>query len=67
MRNRFVPIIVSGTVFFMGVPVAEKREPFHIEQRQYQEPDKMTYENPSSTATITRGTVGLFDYNGKWS
>jgi len=49
----------------MGVPVAEKREHFHIEQRQYQEPDKMTYENPSSTATFVMGTVGRFGFNDR--
>jgi len=60
-RNHFAPIIVGGTVFLSGLPVMEERERFHIEQRQYQEPDKMTYENPSSTATVITGVVGLFD------
>jgi hypothetical protein len=62
-RNCLAPIIVGGTVFLSGLPVVEEREHFHIEQRQYQEPDKMTYENPSSTATFVTGVVGLFDHD----
>ena len=65
--NRFGPIIFSGTIIFSGLPVVEEREHFHVEQRQYQEPSKLTYEPVVSTATFVRGTVGLFDYNGKWS
>ncbi len=55
MRNRCgrsAPIIITGALL-SGLTVAEGREPYHIEQRQYQEPSKLTYEIAISTATIT--------------
>ncbi len=65
MRNRFAPIVVGSTVFLLGLPIVEEREHFHIEQRQYQEPSKLTYEPTVSTATVVMGTVGLLD--GDWN
>jgi hypothetical protein len=68
MRNRFGPIFVTGTIVLSWLPVVEQREHFHIEQRQHQEPSKITYENPASTATVITGTVGLFDNPGdRWN
>jgi hypothetical protein len=66
--NRLAPIIFSGTIVLSGLPIVEEREHFHIEQRQYQEQSKLTYENPASTATVITGTVGLFDHPGdRWN
>jgi hypothetical protein len=62
MRNRHVksaPIIITGALL-SGLAVVEEREPYHIEQRQYQEPSKLTYEISLSTAS---GTVGTFLIN----
>jgi hypothetical protein len=58
MRNRCrksAPLIITGALL-SGVAVVEGREPYHIEQRQYQEPSKLTYEISLSTATVTVGT-----------
>jgi hypothetical protein len=48
--------------------IVEGPEPYHIEQRQYEEPSKLTYENAYSTATFTTGTI-LYDpfINDGWS
>jgi len=62
MRNRrkkSAPIIVTGALL-SGLAVVEGREPYHIEQRQYQEPSKLSYEIMLSTAS---GTVGTFLIN----
>lgn len=49
-------ILVTGSVVQWREPslVVETREPFHIEPQQYDEPSRPTYENPYSTATVTR-------------
>ncbi len=65
--NRLAPIIFSSTIVFSGLPIVEEREHFHVEQRQYQEPSKLTYEPVVSTATFVRGTVGLFDHDDRWN
>ncbi len=67
MRKHFAPIIVGGTIFLSGLPVVEEREHFHIEQRQYQEPSKLTQEPVVSTATFVTGTVGPLDHDDRWS
>jgi hypothetical protein len=68
MRNRFGPIFVTSTIVLSWLPVVEQREHFHIEQRQYQEPSKLTYEPAVSTATFTTGIVSLFDHPvDRWS
>jgi hypothetical protein len=69
MRNRgkSAPIIVTGALL-SGLTIVEGREPYHIEQRQYEEPSKLTYENAYSTATFTTGTI-LYDpfINDRWN
>jgi hypothetical protein len=53
MSNRIgksAPIMITG-VMLSGLTVLEGREPHHIEQRQYEEPSKLTYEIANSTAT----------------
>jgi hypothetical protein len=68
MRYHFVPVIIGGAVFLTSVPVVEERDHLHIEQRQYEEPSKLTHEPVVSTATVVTGTVGLFDHPGdKWN
>jgi hypothetical protein len=55
MRNRCgksAPIMITGALL-SGLAVVEGREPYHIEQRRYEGPSKLTYEIAISTATIT--------------
>jgi len=58
-RGKSAPIIVTSALL-SGLAVVEERDPYHIEQRQYEEPSKLTYEIAASTATFVTGTV-LFD------
>ena len=69
MRNRprkHAPIIITGALL-SGMAVVEGREPSHIEQRQYEEPSKLTYEIAVSTATATVMTVSsTFGWDSVW-
>jgi len=49
-RRKLAPF-VAGAVL-TGACVVEGREPEHIEQRQHEEPPRLTYENANSTATV---------------
>jgi hypothetical protein len=59
-----VPIVLAGA-FLAGLTVIEEREPYHIEQRQYEEPSKLSYEIATSTATGVAYTVGTTSFS--WS
>jgi hypothetical protein len=53
MQNRGAKSVHFILVGALGLTVVEGRESNHIEQRQYVEPSKQTYENAMSTATVT--------------
>jgi hypothetical protein len=44
--------VVSGSLV-VAVGIYEARENPHIEGRQYEEPSRLSYEFPNSTATMT--------------
>jgi len=44
--------VISGTLV-TAEGICEARENPHIEQRQYEEPPRLSYEFPNSTATMT--------------
>lgn len=68
MRNRYVksvPVILAGALAGESFLVAEKkREPYHVEQQQYEEPSSLTYA-VTSTATFVAGVslLGPFSVN----
>jgi hypothetical protein len=59
-----VPIILTGALL-TGLAVIEEREPYHIEQRQYEEPSTLTYA-VTSTATFVAGVRLLGSFNHDW-
>jgi hypothetical protein len=61
MRNRhkkFAPIIVTGALLSDLAVVEARREPYHIEPRQHEEPSRLTYD-VTSTATFVTGVTLL--------
>ena len=55
MRNRrrtVVPLLVI-TSLTSGLAIVERREPYHVEPMQHEEPASLNYENAYSTATFT--------------
>ena len=53
-RRKLAPF-VAGAVLSGAAVVVEGREPEHIEQQQYEEPSRLTYEIANSTATFSVG------------
>ncbi len=64
-----VPIVLTGALL-LGLVVVERREPYHIEPRQSEEPARLTY-FVNSTATFTtyrlQGIVELLQSNKQFS
>lgn len=53
MKNRVPVFIVAGALGLSGAVVVEGREPYHIEQRQHEEPPNLTYEIAYTTASVS--------------
>jgi hypothetical protein len=49
--GKCISFIATGTLL-TSLAVVERREPFHIEQRQYEKPAELTIENAYATPTV---------------